>query len=281
MPKFTSKSKAAIFANSLDDAPTPWISAGWTDEYGSGFEVKFRLWVRRRGHGLFVEMHESSKLAPGHVRAVHRSQTGLFELRRAAMALLAMAKWDPNRPPSHPRAVWNTLARDWLHAKDYVRTVSMLLPQVMLPKRGRPRLYTQQRQPNPDMPIGLRGNGPVSSRRARRSEMLVMTERITQLTLPLQEQLQDARRMRGYTAQEQERIRRMVVDILQAVRLLHAGVFFDALHLPDSEILRAAEPAPDKPHPHPADVERATQDLTGFTLELVDVPAATDMAEAP
>lgn len=262
-----SNSKLAQFARSCDGACTPWINAAWVDELGNDVAVIYRLWIKRRGKALFVGMHERSPLAPGKVQIIRPSKPGTFEMRHAGRALVNMARWDPNRPAALPRAVWEPKAKNYELRLDYARTVSLSLPRLMTPSRGRPKANANV---SPHLPISLRGGGRTAARRTRRQDLLNLTERLEVLLGPISEIIHNAQRMSGYTAPEQSRIREIFAAIERNNKVLHAGAFFDVFHLSDNEILRTSKPAARREVVRPNAVEQEIMQPEGFEVELIE-----------
>lgn len=236
--KVVLRSRAALFAKTLDAAPTPWISAEWPDPItGAMISIKYRLWVRRRGKALHVETHQESPMWPAIIKVVRLSRGTWYELHRAGMALVGMARWDPSQPPTLPRAIWHPSAAGYELRLEYARTVSTALPRFLNPTRGRPPLKEKTSSTSTAMPIALRGGGRAAARRARRNDLLLLTERMNNLLVPMVERMQDGRRMIGYVAEEQQRLQDMLGEVQHAVRTLRDAVFFDTI-LPQANIPR-------------------------------------------
>lgn len=267
--KIILRSQAALFGKTLETAPTPWISSSHIDP-ASGDEIalKYRLWVRRRGKALHVETHAESPTLPGIIKAVHMSRSRFFEFYEAGMALVACARWDHTRPPTHPRPMWDVNARHYPMRLEHARLVSSAIPRFLEPRVGRPRKDAAATDPvNPNMPIALRGGGRAAARRARRNDLLLLTEKINNIIEPMGERMGDSRRMGGYIGAEQQRLYQMVQILRLSNRSLRDAVFFDKI------IENETEPAANRMSPASVLVRGPVPE--GFTLD-VDLPTTPE-----
>jgi hypothetical protein len=225
---YTSHSQAALFLKTLRGVPTPWSTTSWLED-GEPKEVRFRLWVRRRGHTLHVETHKDSPSYAGRSLPVLLQRQGLLEMHTAGLLLVDMAMLDPTSIPAQPRFHWNKSHRNFLNGKAYLYTVASHLYKFLNPKRGRPR--------NPPV-IGdasVPGH-PVGMRLARRKELLTTTDKMLNALQPMLDRAHDARRMRGYTKDQRDEIYSRLDRIYREVRMLRSAVFNDAFETKLAEV---------------------------------------------
>lgn len=259
MPKKVSQSVAAVFARSLNHAPTPWINAAYQGDEGQDVQVKFRLWVRKRGQSLHLETHAESPSYPGIIQKIWLSRKGLYEMNEAGIALVQCAMWEPGRSPAHPRAVWCTTAKDYMRRQELAQRVTLALPYVFHPRRGRPSVKRYQ---NPNMPISLHGGGRAALKRSRRTSLLMSMHKIMQIVEPFMDR-RDATSLSGYTVPEQAAIRTFLTHVNNTAARLHDDAFYDRLLMTEAE-RQAVKDAPPVPVPS----------IEGFHLELLDEPVS-------
>jgi hypothetical protein len=181
------------------DAPTPWMTVN--TPYAVDAQYRFRIFLRRRGGALHVEMHKTSPLHPAQTHMVRASKPGFFDFVKAAHGLLRVATWDKTCQPG-VRAVWNPAATEYKLRMAYATTVAAFLPRILTPTMGRPRqgvLAGGALAPAPRTAYA-------TARRLRREELLLLTQAMTNLLTPAIETFTAHRMPQGYNRAETRRI---------------------------------------------------------------------------
>lgn len=180
--------------------PTPWVNAVHPltqDAY------KFRLVRTRKAGKITLETAKDSPTAPRQVRCVVPSRIGWWEFVQAAQRLLATSVWDTATNIDSPYAValWHKSKQDYqTHAVD-VAIIVTFVPQLLDPRQAR-SIAAQLRAARKAALNGGTHPSGTAARTNRYGEIMLAMHKILALTAPLQERLQDARRMRGYSKGE-------------------------------------------------------------------------------
>ncbi len=204
------------------DAPTPWMSVN--SPYENQMQYRFRIFLRRRGGALHVETHNTSPLHPARTLTVRASKPGFFDFVKAAHGLLRIAVWDKTCQPG-TRAVWHEGHAEYGLRMQYATTVAAFLPRIFEPMSGRPRkdaLAGGSRAPVPRTAYAR-------VRRARREQMLLLTQSLTNVLVPALETVGKWRPPYGYMRAEVRRIQQHITQLQRINQVFRDEVFSDGL----------------------------------------------------
>jgi hypothetical protein len=207
--------------------PTPWILATFPQAaMGDNAsvdnpQVRFRLWVSKRGRTVHVQTHDKSPSYPGKLVPLHKSRSQYWDAIQGAANLIVCSRNAGSE--QHPRAEWRKEMQEWSRSTENARLVTEALPRLLNPKRGRPsRLQAP-------MPLSLNGGGRGAARHKRKVELVTMCARIMDILTPQLARARDGRKLAGYTKEEIADIQAQLNDIYEATTSLKRNVTRDML----------------------------------------------------
>lgn len=243
-------------------ATTPWITA--IDPETSKKYV-FNLTTYRRGGAVLLRMHPNSPTMPGVERRINRSRSGYGAYIDAAMKLIHVCHRDPTAAAPYPKSmpdtrawVWNTRHPDYVLRNDAAQIVALHLEPVLDPRRGRAsiRLRVQAKE---QALTGTRTAGITTvhkkARQNRKTEMLMMQQRMLALLIPHRDRVEAAlkrnggrgRTLTGYTHAEALEVKQHLFLIQTHLERFHDLLTYDQFGRAGTPIdYTQAKPAPER-----------------------------------